>query len=685
MSTPYPWAPEFLVNTTTESFQAHPSIAATRNGRFVAVWTDFSPANGSSPNIAAQIFNANGSKFGQEFLVNTSFRGRQYQPRVAELRYGGFVVAWEVGGQNEPVSKEIRAQVFDANGKRIGNEKIINQQFREYALRDAFVTGLADGGFIFGSEYFEKDREIHKTIVGFDRYDKNGEKLSDTGTFLDDQDGHVSPEVASLEGGGYVIVYHQTNQAPQAFVDPTGDFDDSITINITDKPYFLNPVPVVAGLPNGGFVVAWMDEEYKKQDILAQRFSQEGNRVGSIINIDTGNSYYKRKPDITALPDGRFVVSWPDFGKRGSDKDQGSIMAQVFNSNGTKSGSIFQINATTKANQDEIAIASLRDGRIVGAWQDESNTGADTSLSAIRGRIIEPRLTGLQLNGTFLSDDLIGSPFSDRINGLPGNDQIVGGAGQDILNGAEGDDQLDGGGGNDVLIGGEGNDTFYVDSIADKIIETSKGGQDEIRTSSISLNLANSNLANVEHATLLGSATLSLIGSSLPNRLVGNTANNIIRGGAGADSLTGLAGSDLFILDQPSAADIISDFRSGVDQVHISQKTIPIGNRDLIIDNPTFRDSPHNFSVSSELIIFTQDILGPITTAKAAAAIGRAASLFRKGDTRLFSVDNGTNSSLYQFTSSAADRNVSASELRPLAHFHDTPSLGLSDIALIAA
>lgn len=538
MATPYPWSPEFLINTTTESFQAHPSIAATRNGRFVAVWTDYSPANGSSPNIAAQIFNANGSKFGREFLVNTSFRGRQYQPRVAELRYGGFVVAWEVGGQNEPVSKEIRAQEFDANGKRIGDEKIINQQFREYALRDAFVTGLADRGFIFGSEYFEKDREIHKTIVGFDRYDKNGEKLSNTGTFLDDQDGHVSPEVASLEGGGDVIVYHQTNQAPQAFVDPTGDFDDSITINITDKPYFLNPVPVVAGLPNGGFVVACMDEEYKKQDILAQRFSQEGNRVGSIINIDTGNSYYKRKPDITALPDGRFVVSWPDFGKRGSDQDQGSIMAQVFNSNGTKSGSIFQINATTKANQDEIAIASLRDGRIVGAWLDESNTGADTSLSAIRGRIIEPRLTGLQLNGTFLSDDLIGSPFSDRINGLPGNDQIVGGAGQDILNGAEGDDQLDGGGGNDVLIGGEGNDTFYVDSIADKIIETSKGGQDEIRTSRISLNLANSNLANVEHATLLGSATLSLIGSSLPNRLVGNTANNTIRGGAGADSLT---------------------------------------------------------------------------------------------------------------------------------------------------
>ncbi len=683
MATPYPWAPEFLVNTTTDSFQAHPSIAATRNGRFVAAWTDYSPANGSSPNIAAQIINADGSKFGREFLVNASFRGRQYQPRVAELRYGGFVVAWEVGGQNEPVSKEIRAQVFDANGKRIGDEKIISQQFPEYVLRDAFDTGLADGGFIFGSEYFEEDRQIHKTIVGFHRYDKNGKELSSTGTYLDDQDGHVSPEVASLEGGGFVIVYHQTNQAPQAHVNPTGVFADTITINITDKPYFLNPVPVVAGLPNGGFVVAWMDEEYKKQNILAQRFSQEGNRIGSIINIDTGNSYFKRKPDITALPDGRFVVSWPDSGKRGSDQDQGSIMAQVFNSNGTKSGSIFQINATTKADQNHIAIATLRDGRLVGAWQDESNTGADTSLSAIRGRIIEPRLTGLKLNGTSLSDDLIGSPFADRINGLPGNDQLVGGAGNDILNGADGDDQLDGGGGNDVLIGGEGDDTFYVDSIADKIIESSQGGQDEVRTSSINLNLMNSILANAEHATLLGSANLSLIGSPFSNRLVGNAGNNTIRGGAGADILTGLAGSDLFILDQPTAADIISDFRSGVDQVQVSQQTMPIGNRNLIINNPTFRNSPNNFSVSSELIIFTQNILGPITTAKAAAAMGRAANLFRKGDTRLFSVDNGVSSSLYQFTSSAADRNVSATELKLLAHFKDTPSLGLSDIALI--
>jgi len=69
MSIPAKWGPEFLVNTFAASDQTEPVVTALTNGRFVVAWTDDSHTlgDGSGRAVHAQIFHADGSRFGAGF------------------------------------------------------------------------------------------------------------------------------------------------------------------------------------------------------------------------------------------------------------------------------------------------------------------------------------------------------------------------------------------------------------------------------------------------------------------------------------------------------------------------------------------------------------------------------------------------------------------------------------------
>src|SRR5688500_7482326 len=109
---------EILVNTQTSGSQAIPNIALLTDGGFVIVWTDASAlgADTSGSGIKAQRFDADGNKVGDEFLVNTTTAASQSLAAVATLESGRYVVTWTdasaTGGDTSGTS--IRAQVFEA-------------------------------------------------------------------------------------------------------------------------------------------------------------------------------------------------------------------------------------------------------------------------------------------------------------------------------------------------------------------------------------------------------------------------------------------------------------------------------------------------------------------------------------------------------------------------------------------
>jgi len=142
---------EFLVNTTTVSNQTNPATAALADGRFVVTWHDYSQSGGdtSSYAVRAQIFEADGTMVDGEFLVNTTTAVSQVNPAVAALADGGFVITWSdyslTGADTS--SGAIRAQLYDADGSARGDEFLVNTTTADSQSSSA-VAALSDGRFV---------------------------------------------------------------------------------------------------------------------------------------------------------------------------------------------------------------------------------------------------------------------------------------------------------------------------------------------------------------------------------------------------------------------------------------------------------------------------------------------------------------------------------------------------------
>ena len=195
-------------------------------------------------------------------------------------------------------------------------------------------------------------------------------------------------------------------------------------------------------------------------------------------------------------------------------------------------------------------------------------------------------LTGTgAINGTgnSLSNTLTGNSGNNRLNGGAREDILIGGAGDDIYEVGVGDTvveqanegtdlviseiswtlganvenltltgigPLDGTGNNlnniltgnsavnvlngrigaDTLVGGNGDDTYLVD-VGDTVVEQANEGFDTVY-SAVTWTLS----ANSERLFLLGNGAIDGTGNSLDNPLHGNSAANVLTGGAGNDS-----------------------------------------------------------------------------------------------------------------------------------------------------
>ena len=89
-------------------------------------------------------------------------------------------------------------------------------------------------------------------------------------------------------------------------------------------------------------MVSWQDDSATGGDtsasaVRAQVFNANGSKSLAEFLVNTSTANYQYDPAITALADGRFVVSWTDGSARGGDTSGAAVHAQVFNGDGTKS------------------------------------------------------------------------------------------------------------------------------------------------------------------------------------------------------------------------------------------------------------------------------------------------------------------------------------------------------------
>jgi hypothetical protein len=146
---------EFRVNTTTTGDQTAPAVAASfYNFGHVVVW-ESANGLGTLRDVYAQRLNADGSKRGPEFRVNTYTTGNQDQPQVAVDDYGNFVVVWSSAQYgNPPFSQDgnlrsVHAQAFSQSGAKRGVEYRLNTHTTgDQRMPSVAATGQAEGSFV---------------------------------------------------------------------------------------------------------------------------------------------------------------------------------------------------------------------------------------------------------------------------------------------------------------------------------------------------------------------------------------------------------------------------------------------------------------------------------------------------------------------------------------------------------
>lgn len=123
---------ETLVNTTTINGQGRPTIEHFGNGNFIVVWESWKTVDdGSGYDIYAKIFNSDGSVSKEEYLVNTYTKNYQWFADVETNNNLSFVITWCSWDQDGHWGG-IYAQKFGSNGTKIGDEVLINSTTVNY-------------------------------------------------------------------------------------------------------------------------------------------------------------------------------------------------------------------------------------------------------------------------------------------------------------------------------------------------------------------------------------------------------------------------------------------------------------------------------------------------------------------------------------------------------------------------
>lgn len=128
----------------------------------------------------------------------------------------------------------------------------------------------------------------------------------------------------------------------------------------------------------------------------------------------------------------------------------------------------------------------------------------------------------------------------------------TGNASANIITGNSGANVLNGMAGADTLSGGAGNDTYVVDDVLDTVTENADEGTDLVQ-SSITYALG----ANVENATLTGSAAINATGNDLDNVLTGNSGTNTLTGGLGNDTYVVNGTADSVVENASEGTDLV--------------------------------------------------------------------------------------------------------------------------------
>lgn len=194
---------EIQVDSETTGNQFGAAVCANGDG-FVVAWT--------SPDlhldgIYIQRFDATGSKLGSRIKVNTDEAQSQLFPDIAEFDTGGFVVVWT---GNDDSLNGIKAQVFEADGTKVGTEIDVNTETFGYQ-QNPCVTTLTGGQWVAAWQSFNLTDPYD---IYYRRFTYDGVPVTDSVKVNSSVDtGAIEPSISRWYDGGFAISWTDNKKA----------------------------------------------------------------------------------------------------------------------------------------------------------------------------------------------------------------------------------------------------------------------------------------------------------------------------------------------------------------------------------------------------------------------------------------------------------------------------------------
>jgi hypothetical protein len=373
---PVPLGAQFQVNTSTLLDQQLPAVAEASDGRFVVVWeSDYEYADHNA-SIQGQRFGSDGAAQGAQFQVNSSTPGEQERPAVATAADGRFVVAWQstISVGTDTSFWSVQGQRYASDGSAQGAPFQVNT-YTTNTQNDASVAAAADGDFV-----------VVWTSVGSSGTDTSS---------------------SSIHGQRYA-----SNGSPQGAEFQVNTF----TSGFQNEPF-------AAASPDGDFVVVWTaapgssaGTDTHETSVQGQRYSADGSPQGGQFQVNTYTTGLQQRPAVAADPDGGFLVAWVNDKAFPSDPGVYSIQARRYAPDGSAVSAQFQVNTYSTGRLTTPSVAAAGDGGFVVVW-----TSSESEYSTIRAQRYAPDGSALGPETQFSLDD----DFAVRPSVAAASDRLV--------------------------------------------------------------------------------------------------------------------------------------------------------------------------------------------------------------------------------------------------------------------
>lgn len=291
------------------------SVAVLDNGNLVFNWGE---SDGSAYGVKNRVFDSAGAPVTSVTQANATTQGNQSVISTVALDNGGYVVTYQSGYNIASVNDDgsgsaTRAQIFDANGVKVGSEFITNQTTAGH--QEFPDTASTSGGFVVAYTTPDADGSLGVRAVVYDN--TGAVRVAEfvvAGSAVED----TAPAVKSFANGNLLVAWVAYDQDTGGYTLKGSVFGaggsaiaNDITLEATPETY--DYIDDIVLLPNGNLLVVWesADESWSSVDLFGQVMAPDGALVGDRLTlVEAGDGEYLATGAVEVIDADTVVVSW---------------------------------------------------------------------------------------------------------------------------------------------------------------------------------------------------------------------------------------------------------------------------------------------------------------------------------------------------------------------------------------